>query len=150
VDDARPLTPAKLSGVTWGARARGAGAIVVKVRESDEGRADEKARWCAAHLPGLAARGYPVPTILWHGMIDAEWQVTVQSRLPGRSLVPSLVTADGPLLGEVLGLVELQAGAGIQAGDRDFTGYIANVLFDDWDGVWAGLGTAAAARRLHP
>ena len=34
-------------------------------------------------------------------------------------------------------LVERQADAAIPAGDRDFTGYIANVLFDDWDEVWA-------------
>ena len=31
---------------------------------------------------------------------------------------------------------ERQAGAGVPAGDRDFAGYVANVLFDDWDEVW--------------
>lgn len=56
---------------------------MVKVRDCDDGRAEEKARWCAAHLPALGARGYPVPAIVWHGMISAGWQVTVQSRLPG-------------------------------------------------------------------
>ena len=137
----RPLTPAKRSGVTWAARAQATGAIVVKVRESDEGRADEKAHWCAAHLPALGARGYPVPAILWHGMISPEWQVTVQNRLPGRPLI----TLDGPLLDEALRLVELQAGAGIPAGDFDFAGYVANVLFDDWDEVWANAPRACAA-----
>jgi hypothetical protein len=138
---ARPLTPAKCSGMTWAACAQGTGAIVVKVRESDDGRADEKARWCAARLPALGARGYLVPAILWHGMISAEWQVTVQNRLPGRPLV----ALDGQMLGEALRLVELQAGAGIPAGDRDFAGYVANVLFDDWDQVWADAPRACAA-----
>ena len=138
---ARPLTPAKLSGLTWAARAQETGAIVIKVRESDEGRADEKARWCAAHLPALGARGYPVPAILWHGMISADGQVTVQNRLPGRPLV----TLDGPLLDAALRLVELQAGAGIPAGNFDFAGYVANVLFDDWDEVWASAPRACAA-----
>ena len=36
-----------------------------------------------------------------------------------------------------MALVGRQAEAAIPAGDRDFTGYIANVLFDDWDEVWA-------------
>ena len=140
-DDAQPLTPARHSRMTWAARGQRTGAIVVKVRESDDGRADEKAQWCAAHLPALGARGYPVPAVLWHGMISAEWQVTIQSRLPGRPLV----TLDGPVLDEALRLVELQAGAGIADEDRDFTGYVANVLFDDWDDVWADAPRACAA-----
>jgi Phosphotransferase enzyme family len=141
VDGARPLTAAKSSRMTWAARAPGTGEVVVKVRESDEGRADEKAQWCAAHLPALGARGYPVPAILWHGMLSEQWQVTVQSRLPGRPLG----TLDGPLLEEALRLVELQAGAGITDESRDFTGYLANVLFDDWDEVWADAPRACAA-----
>jgi Ser/Thr protein kinase RdoA (MazF antagonist) len=141
VEGAGPLTPAKRSGITWAARAQGTGAIVVKVRESDDGRADEKAQWCAAHLPALGARGYPVPAILWHGMVSAEWQVTVQSRLPGRPLA----TLDGPVLEEAMRLVELQAGAGIADESRDFTGYVAHVLFDDWDEVWARAPGACAA-----
>ena len=84
--DPEPLTPVRLSRMTWAARAQETGTIVVKVKESDDGRADEKAQWCAAHLPALGARGYPVPTILWHGMVSAQWQVTVQNRLPGRPL----------------------------------------------------------------
>jgi hypothetical protein len=100
VCESRPLAPAKWSRMTWAARTQGTGEIVVKVRESDDGRAEEKAQWCAAHLPALGARGYPVPTILWHGMISAEWQVTVQNRLPGRPLV----TLDGPMLEEALRL----------------------------------------------
>jgi hypothetical protein len=45
----------------------------------------------------------------------------------------------------VLRLVEKQAGAAIAAGDRDFTGYIAHVLFDDWDEVWADAARAGGA-----
>jgi hypothetical protein len=141
VDGARRLTPAKQSGATWAARAHETGAIAVKVRDSDEGRAEEKARWCAAQLPVLGARGYPVPPMLWHGMLSAEWQVTVQGLLPGRPLV----SLEGPLLEEALRLVELQAGAGIADESRDFCGYVANVLFDDWDEVWATAPGACAA-----
>jgi hypothetical protein len=70
VSGAEPLVPARRSGITWAARAQRTGAIVVKLRHGD--RAEEKTQWCAAHLPALGARGYPVPTILWHGMISAQ------------------------------------------------------------------------------
>ncbi len=141
VYDAEPLTPAKRSGMTWAARALGTGAIVVKVRDGEEGRADQKAQWCAEHLPALGARGYPVPAILWHGMISPQWQVTIQNRLPGHPLT----TLDEPMLEEALRLVELQADAGIPAGDRDFASYVANVLFDDWDQEWDDAPRACAA-----
>jgi aminoglycoside phosphotransferase (APT) family kinase protein len=59
--------------------------------------------------------------------------VTVQNRLPGRPLT----TLDGRALDQMLRLIRRQADARIPAGDRDFTRYIANVLFDDWDDVWA-------------
>jgi Phosphotransferase enzyme family len=137
---ARPLTPAR-PAMTWAARAPGTGPIIVKVRESDDGRAADKAQWSAVHLPALGARGYPVPTILWHGLISGQWQVTVQNRLPGRPLI----TLDGPMLEEALRLVELQARAAIADEGRDFAGYVANVLFDDWDEVWADAPRACAA-----
>ncbi len=138
----RPLTTVRRSRMTWAARAQGTGAIVVKARYGD--RAEEKTRWCAAHLPALGARGYPVPAILWHGMISADWHVSVQNRLPGRPLT----ALDGPMLEQALRLIELQADAGIPAEDRDFTGYVANVLFDDWDQVWADAPRASAAAGL--
>lgn len=72
-------------------------------------------------------------------MARDQWHVTVQSRLPGYPVT----TLDGRLLEEVLLLVERQAGAPIPAGDRDFTSYIANVLFDDWDQVWPDAARAA-------
>ncbi len=49
------------------------------------------------------------------------------------------------MLDVVLRLVELQADAGIPAGERDFTGYVANVLFGGWDDVWADAPRACAA-----
>lgn len=82
-----------------------------------------------------------MPTILWHGTISAEWHVFVQNRLPGRPLT----TLDEPTLDAALRLVELQADAGIAATDRDFAGYVANVLFDDWADVWADAPSACAA-----
>jgi aminoglycoside phosphotransferase (APT) family kinase protein len=139
---AAPLTTPRTSRMTWAARAQSTGPIIVKIRYGD--RADEKTQWCAAHLPALGARGYPVPTILWHGMIGAGWHMTVQNRLPGRRLD----ALAGPMLEEALRLVELQADAGIPAGDRDFTSYLANVLFDDWDDVWADAPKACAGAGL--
>jgi hypothetical protein len=78
-------------------------------------------------------------------MISAAWHVTVKNRLPGRPLYALDAARDGPLLDALLRLVELQADAGIPAGDRDFTGYVANVLFDNWDQVWADAARACAA-----
>jgi hypothetical protein len=138
-----PLGLARQSAMAWAARAQRTGPIVVKVRHGD--RAVEKTQWCAAHLPALGARGYPVPAIMWHGPISAEWHVTVQNLLPGRPLLALDGALDGPLLDALLRLVELQAGAGIPAGDRDFTGYVANVLFDDWDEVWTDAARACPA-----
>jgi aminoglycoside phosphotransferase (APT) family kinase protein len=132
-----PVTPGWSSRTTWAARGERAGSLIVKARRGE--RAEEKTEWCAARLPLLGARGYPVPEIIWHGMTRDQWHLTVQRRLPGRPLT----ALDGRLLEEVLELVERQAGAGIPAGDRDFTGYLANVLFDDWDEVWADAGRAA-------
>lgn len=55
-----------------------------------------------------------------------------------------MAALDGPMLEATLRLVELQADAGTDAGDRGFTGYVSNVLFDDWDEVWAGAPRAGA------
>jgi aminoglycoside phosphotransferase (APT) family kinase protein len=147
LDDARPLTPARRSRMTWAARGPRTGPIVVKVRDGADG-AEEKTRWCAAYLPALAGRGYPVPAIWWHGRLGSGWHVTVQSQLPGRPLR----ALDRPMLDAALGLVELQADAGIPPGrgpvDRDFTGYVAHVLFDDWDDQWAGAAQAGPGADL--
>jgi hypothetical protein len=138
VHDPLPLTPWRGSQ-TWAARTDTGGELVIKARYGDEAYA--KTAWTAAHLPLLGSRGYPVPIIVWHGMLDDRWHVTVQNRLPGQPLT----SLTAPLLDAVLRLVELQADAGIPAGDRDFTGYIAHVLFDDWDDVWVDAARSAAA-----
>jgi hypothetical protein len=134
-----PLTPGWSTRTTWAAGGERAGSLVVKARRGD--RAYEKTAWSAGRLPLLGARGYPVPTIVWHGMLRDQWHVTVQSRLPGKPLT----TLDGRLLEEVLELVERQADAAIPAGERDFTSYIGCVLFDDWDEVWADAARAGGA-----
>jgi Ser/Thr protein kinase RdoA (MazF antagonist) len=134
VYDARRLTPPKVSRATWAVRTRDAGELIVKVRHGD--RADEKTRWCADRLPLLGARGYPVPEFVWHGPLGGDWHVAVQKRLPGHPATSLTGPQLDTLLGALFGLVERQAGAGIPAEDRDFAGYVANVLFDDWDEVW--------------
>jgi Ser/Thr protein kinase RdoA (MazF antagonist) len=144
VSGGAPLTPGWSSRTTWAAHGERTGPLVVKVRHGDD--ADRKTAWCAGRLPLLGARGYPVPTIVWHGPARDRWHLTVQNRLPGRPLtaLDGRLFA-GRLLDEVLALVGRQADAAIPAGDRDFTGYIANVLFDDWDEVWADAGRAGGA-----
>jgi len=142
VDGGAPMTPGWSSRTTWAAYGERSGPLVVKARLGDG--AEEKTAWTASRLPLLGARGYPVPTIVWHGPVTGDWHLIVQNRLPGRSLheLDRRLLADA-LLDQILALVERQAEAGIPAGDRDFTGYIANVLFDDWDEVWTDAARAA-------
>jgi hypothetical protein len=127
---------------TWAARAAGLGDLVVKARHGD--RADKKTNWCADNLPRLAARGYPVPEILWHGFVDGGWHIVVQRRLPGRPLR----SLEPPLLDAVLALVELQADADVESTERDFAAYQAYVLFDGWDHVWRDAEAASSAAAL--
>ena len=134
VYDARWLTPPKASRATWAVRTRGLGELVVKVRHGD--RAGEKTEWCASRLPLLGARGYPVPEFVWHGALGGDKYVAVQKRLPGQPVTSLTGPQLDALLDALLDLVERQADAGIAAEDRDFAGYIANVLFDGWDEVW--------------
>ncbi len=68
--------------------------------------------------------------------LGGDWYVAVQKRLPGHPVTSLTGPQFGILLDALLGLVERQADAGIAAEDRDFAGYVANVLFDGWDEVW--------------
>jgi hypothetical protein len=131
--------------LTWLADAGPAGPVVIKARAADE-RPDEKTKWAAAALPLLASRGYPVPEILWHGLLDDAWHVVVLQRLPGRPL--ELLTEESLAL--VLDLVELQADAGIEPDVRDMAAYNAFVVFDGWDYFRrdAEAGAPALVRRL--
>jgi Phosphotransferase enzyme family len=123
--------------VTWAAEATTLGPLVVKARRGD--RADEKTRWAAEHLPLLGARGYPVPTILWHGELDEDWYLVVEPRLPGGAVT----SLDPARLAAVLDLVELQADAGIEPDIRDFAAYQSFVLFEGWDYVWRDAEVAS-------
>lgn len=129
------------SRITWALSLPKLGDLVVKIRQGD--RVAEKAQWCALNLPLLAARGVPVPSVIWHGPLDEEWHVIVQRHLPGRSLE----SLTWPLLKQIVELVELQADAVPlpTSEDRDFAGYVAHVLFDDWDEVWGNATSAGAA-----
>lgn len=132
-----PLARPGPSRATWAVESS-LGEPVVKVRHGD--RADEKTRWCAANLPRLGARGYPVPEIVWHGLVGNDWHVVVQRRLPGQPLR----SPHPHMLHAVLTLVELQADADIAPGERDFAAYQGLVLFDDWSGA-----TPRAGRRTR-
>jgi hypothetical protein len=95
--------------VTWLAEGE-PGTVIVKAVTNPF--APDRAGWVAQGLSVLAQRGYPVPVALWHGRLDARWWLTVQQRLPGEPLS----TLDAGTLGELLGLVELQAEPGLGPG----------------------------------
>jgi hypothetical protein len=121
------------------AQGEGFGALVVKLRQGD--RAGEKTEWRTAHLPLLASRGFPVPTILWHGPVGDGWHAVVEERLSGAPLA----SLSKEQLAALLDLLELQADAGIEPGPRDFAAYISNVLFEGWDDVWRDAASASPA-----
>ena len=119
--------------------AENAGALVVKVRHGDRATRRRAGARPACRCSGRA--GIRFRRSSGTARLGGDWHVTVQNRLPGHPARPLA----GPLLDALLRLVELQAGAGIPAEDRDFTGYVANVLFDDWDEVWDDAPRACAA-----
>lgn len=134
----RLLSSPWTSRATWAVSVPMRGDLVVKIRRGD--RVAAKAQWCALNLPLLAARGSPVPSIVWQGPLDDQWHVIVQRRRPGRSLR----SLTWPLLDQVVELVELQADADARSTseDRDFAGYVEHGLFDDWDDVWRDASLA--------
>ena len=74
-------------------------------------------------------------------MLSDGWHVAALRRLPGTSLR----ALDEPLLDAVLELVELQADAGVDTGQRDFAAYQALVLFEGWDYWWRDAEATAPA-----
>ena len=123
---------------TWAADAEGVGEVIIKARFRD--RAGAKTTWCARNLRLLADRGYPVPQYVWFGLLDRDRYLIAQRRLPGHPVqVP-----DEDMLRELISLVELQAGAGIEPGSRDMAGYHALVLFEGWDHFWRDARAASA------
>jgi Phosphotransferase enzyme family len=153
VSAAGPLAPARRSAMTWAARGQRTGPVVVKLRHGDY--ADEKTQWCAAHLPALGARGYPVPVIRWHGLISPQWHVTVQSRLFDDwdqvwADAPRACAAAGPLCARLRRWLQPVRGLPLPAADYAHNDLnLANVLTDgsritgvvDWDEF--GLGSRA-------
>jgi Phosphotransferase enzyme family len=135
---------------TWLAEAAGQAAPgTVIVKASATRIAPARAAWAARALSRLAARGYPVPARLWEGPLDARWHLAVHARLPGRP--PRGL--DGPLLDQLLALVDLQAGLGptLGAGGWDLSWWTGVVLFEGWEHWWdhARRVAPATSRRLR-
>jgi aminoglycoside phosphotransferase (APT) family kinase protein len=129
---------------TWLA-AGGPGAVIVKLTANPS--VAERTAWAQEALALLAARGYPVPRVLWHGRLDPQWSLVVLERLPGRPLR----TLTASTLEALLALVELQAGAAVAPGGWDTADWIERVLFEDWAGWCTGAEAAApeTSRRLR-
>src|ERR671931_1481372 len=68
---------------TW--LAQGEPGLVI-VKASANPFAAARAAWAPKALAALTGRGYPVPKILWHGVLDERWSLVVLERLPGRPL----------------------------------------------------------------
>jgi aminoglycoside phosphotransferase (APT) family kinase protein len=148
-----PLGTPRPGATCW--LASGAGAeLVVKVSPADD-RRPEKLAFAAEWLPRLAARGVPVPRILWHGPAGSGWWAAVQTRLPGEALRVGLQVGELPpgFAEDALALVELQADAGASADElaaRDFSAWQEGVVFAGWGGWWddAEQVAPALARRV--
>jgi hypothetical protein len=98
-------------------------------------------------LSMLADRGYPVPGIRWHGMLDGHWSLVVQTELPGLPLR----TLEPAVLDQLLALIELQADPRVESGGWDVSWWLGVVLFEGWEHWWEGTESAApdTSRRLR-
>ena len=121
------------------------GTVVVKANGNPFAAA--RAAWAPNALAALAARGYPVPKVLWHGLLDERWSLVVLERLPGRPLR----TLDDSALESLLALVELQRDLVVEPGGWDTAEWIELVLFERWEGWWDAAEEAApeTSRRLR-
>jgi aminoglycoside phosphotransferase (APT) family kinase protein len=121
------------------------GTVVVKASRNPFAAA--RAAWTPNALAALAARGYPVPRMLWHGVLDERWSVVVLERLPGRPLQ----TLDDSTLEALLELVELQRDLAVEPGGWDTAEWIELVLFEGWESWWDAAEAAApeTSRRLR-
>jgi hypothetical protein len=121
------------------------GQVIVKA--SAHGFAAERAAWAASAWQVLSARGYPVPSMIWHGPLDDRWYLLIQTRLPGAR--PDSVTPQ--FLADLLALIELQAGVGQLTVGWDISWWVGAILFDGWEGWWEATEAAApeTARRLR-
>ena len=121
------------------------GVVVVKANGTPFAAA--RAAWAPNALDALAARGYPVPKMLWHGVLEDRWSLVVLERLPGGPLR----TLDDSALEALLELVELQRDLVVEPGGWDTAEWIELVLFERWEGWWEAAEAAApeTSRRLR-
>jgi aminoglycoside phosphotransferase (APT) family kinase protein len=129
---------------TWVAQGE-PGLVIVKAAANPFAAA--RASWAPQALAALAGRGYPVPKMLWHGLLDERWSLAVLEQLPGEPLR----TLDDSALEALLALVELQRDVSVDPGGWDSAEWVDHVLFDRWDGWWEAAEAAApeTSRRLH-
>ena len=135
---------------TWLAEASGdraPEAVIVKATANPF--APARAAWIANAMGLLAERGYPVPALLWRGVLDERWFVVVQARLPGQPLH----TLKAPTLERLLALVELQADQAPRLGEGgwDLSWRVGVVPFQGWEQWWDSAEAAAprTSRRLR-
>lgn len=122
---------------TWLAQGE-PGTVVVKALANSF--AGQRSEWTLDALTWLAARGYPVPEVLWQEKLDERWFLVVQTWLPGEPF-PAL---DESVLNEALALVELQADHGLDPGGWDVSWWIGAVVFEGWERWWEGAEAVAA------
>jgi Ser/Thr protein kinase RdoA (MazF antagonist) len=129
---------------TWLAQGE-PGTVIVKALANPF--ASARSEWAAEARSALAGRGYPVPEVIWHGRLDDRWFLVVHQRLPGEPLS----ALDGPILDQLLALVDLQVDPPPVPGGWDVSWWISAVLFEGWEGWWEGAEAAApkTTRRLR-
>jgi aminoglycoside phosphotransferase (APT) family kinase protein len=103
--------------------------------------------WLVTTLDRLHSRGYPVPRVIWHGLLDESWFVIVQEWVPG----VSPMQLHSALLQQLEDLIDVHAMFDVGSGGWDTSEWIANVVFDEWEGWWqtAETGAAELAHRLR-
>lgn len=122
---------------TWLAQGE-PGTVVVKALANSF--AGQRAEWTLGALSWLAARGYPVPEVLWQGQLGERWFLVVQTRLPGQPF-PAL---DESVLNELFALVDLQADHRLGSGGWDVSWWAGAVVFEGWEHWWEGAEGVAA------
>ncbi|MBW3589759.1 MAG: aminoglycoside phosphotransferase family protein [Actinobacteria bacterium] len=112
---------------------------VVKIAGNDDSR--EKMVFCAAYLPMLKERGYPVPALVAHGPLREEMWFSVFEYLKGDP--PKEL--DEQLLDQLQQLVELQADAGVDAPHRNWSWWVRETFFEGYRGWFAKARAASEA-----
>ncbi len=107
----------------------------------------ERASRAAEMLATLRGRGVPTPELLWWGPLDEQWGIFIQSWLPGEPLE----ALDGPLLENLITIVERQANVDVAPDDWSLSWWVGAVVFDGWEDWWQDSERAAPqlTRRLQ-